>query len=98
MRPLLDSCHCECRQLFAGVLSWWGSPREAAADWGRLTGLVALSTAAAWLAGGPLNKRLLQLLQELHLQVCGSAKQYWLLKPMRSDGWQDASGVDFRSC
>jgi hypothetical protein len=51
------------------VLGRWGAPDEAASDGARLTDLVALSAAAAWLAAGPLDKRLLRLLQGLHLQV-----------------------------
>lgn len=51
------------------MLGRWGGPGETAGDWRRVTDLVALSIAAAWLAGGPVDKRLVRSLQELHLQV-----------------------------
>jgi len=51
------------------VLGRWGGPGETAGDWRRVTDLVALFIAAAWLAGGPVDKRLVRSLQELHLQV-----------------------------
>lgn len=51
------------------MLGRWGSAGEAAGDWGAVTDLVALWIAAAWLAGGPPDKRLMRSLQALHLQV-----------------------------
>lgn len=51
------------------MLGRWGGPGETAGDWRRVTDLVALFIAAAWLAGGPVDKRLVRSLQELHLQV-----------------------------
>lgn len=54
------------------MLGRWGTPDEAAGDGALLTDLVSLSAAAAWLTGGPLDRRLLRLLQGLHLQVCRS--------------------------